>query len=70
MSPRHFSRMLNPQMARQEDQGLANAFTSFTVAIGLGRYFTPSPVAEISDNTIVDPALAGDQKTNHSTLYN
>jgi hypothetical protein len=69
MSPRHFSRMMNPQMARREDEGLANAFTSFTVAIGLGRYFSTSPVAEISDNTIVDPAKAGDQKINHSTFY-
>jgi len=60
---------MNPQMARQEDKGLEQMFTSFTVAIGLGRYFSPSPVVEISDNTIVDPAKAGDQKTNHSTLY-
>jgi hypothetical protein len=61
--------MLYPQMAKKEDEGLANAFTSFTVAIGLGRYFAQSPVVEISDNTIVDPAKAGDQKINHSTFY-
>jgi hypothetical protein len=60
---------MNPQMARKEDKGLEQMFTSFTVAIGLGRYFSPSPVAEIFDNTIVDPAKAGDQKINHSTFY-
>jgi len=61
--------MMNPQMARREDEGLSNAFTSFTVAIGLGRYFTSSPVAEMSNNPIEDPAKAGDQKINHSTFY-
>ncbi len=70
MSPRHFSRMMNPQMARKEDEGLANAFTSFTVAIGLGRYFSPNPVVAMSNKTIEDPATGGDQKINHSSLYN
>lgn len=69
MSPRHFSRMLNPNMARQEDEGLANAFTSFTVAIGLGRYFSPDPVVEMSNSIIEDPAVAGYQKINHSSFY-
>ena len=69
MSPRHFSRMLNPQMAKQEDEGLANAFTSFTVLIGLGRYFSANPVVEMSNSIIEDPAVAGDQKINHSSLY-
>jgi hypothetical protein len=35
--------MLNPNAARKEDEGLANAFTSFTVALGLGKYFSPDP---------------------------
>lgn len=69
MSPRHFSRMLNPQMAKQEDEGLANAFTSFTVLIGLGRYFSTDPAVLISNNPIEDPAVAGDQKINHSSFY-
>lgn len=69
MSPRHFSRMLNPKMARQQDQDLANAFTSFTVAIGLGKYFTESPAVAMSNNPIEDPAAGGDQKVNHSNLY-
>jgi hypothetical protein len=60
---------MNPQMARQEDKGLEQMFTSFTVAIGLGRYFTSSPATEMSNNPIEDPALAGDQKINHSTFY-
>jgi hypothetical protein len=70
MSPRHFSRAMNPRMARQEDEGLANAFTSFTSLIGLGKYFTSNPVVEMSNNTIVDPAAGRDQKINHSSLYN
>jgi hypothetical protein len=61
---------MNPRMARQEDEGLANAFTSFTVAIGLGRYFSTDPVVEMSNKIIVDPAAGGDQKINHSSLYN
>lgn len=69
MSPRHFSRMLNPQMARKEDEGLANAFTSFTSAIGLGKYFSSSPAVEMINNPIEDPAKAGDQKIDHSNLY-
>ena len=69
MSPRHFSRMMNPNMARKEDEGLANAFTSFTVAIGLGRYFSHDPVVEMSNSIIEDPAVAGDQKINHSSFY-
>jgi len=69
MSPRHFSRMMNPQMARQEDEGLANVFTTFTVAIGLGRYFTSSPAVQMINSPIEDPAEAGDQKINHSSFY-
>jgi len=61
--------MLNPKMARQQDQDLANAFTSFTVAIGLGKYFTESPAVAMSNNPIEDPAAGGDQKVNHSNLY-
>jgi len=60
---------MNPRMARQEDEGLAYAFTSFTVAIGLGRYFSPSPAVQMINNPIEDPAVAGDQKINHSNLY-
>jgi hypothetical protein len=63
------SRMMYPQMARQEDKGLEHAFTSFTVLIGLGKYFTPSPVVQMSNSPIEDPAKTGDQKINHSTLY-
>jgi len=70
MSPRHMSRMLYPNAARREDEGLANAFTSFTSLIGLGKYFTSNPVVEMSNNPIVDPAAGRDQKTNHSSLYN
>jgi hypothetical protein len=62
--------MMNPQMAKKEDEGLAQAFTSFTVAIGLGRYFSPNPVVAMSNKTIEDPAAGGDQKINHSSLYN
>jgi hypothetical protein len=69
MSPRHFSRMMNPKMAKQEDESLANAFTSFTVAIGLGRYFSPSPAAQMINSPIEDPAKAGDQKIDHSSFY-
>jgi len=61
--------MLNPKAARQEDQDLANAFTSFTSLIGLGKYFSTDPVLEMSNSPIEDPDLAGDQKTNHSNLY-
>jgi len=64
------SRMLYPQMAKREDEGLANAFTSFTVAIGLGRYFSPDPVVAMSNKTIEDPEAGRDQKINHSSLYN
>jgi hypothetical protein len=69
MSPRHFSRMMNPQMAKQEDEALAQAFTSFTVAIGLGRYFTSSPAVQMINSPIEDPAKAGDQKINHGSFY-
>jgi hypothetical protein len=69
MSPRHFSRMLNPQAARREDEGLVTVFTSFTSAIGLGKYFSISPGLPMSNNPIEDPAVAGDQKIDHSTLY-
>jgi hypothetical protein len=69
MSPRHFSRMMNPQMAKQEDEGLAQVFTTFTVAIGLGRYFTSSPAVQMINSPIEDPAKAGDQKINHSSFY-
>lgn len=62
--------MLNPQMARQEDKGLEQVFTSFTVAIGLGRYFSPNPVVAMSNKTIEDPEAGRDQKINHSSLYN
>jgi hypothetical protein len=61
--------MMNPQMAKQEDEGLANVFTSFTVAIGLGRYFTSSPAVQMINSPIEDPAKAGDQKINHSSFY-
>ena len=64
------SRMLYPQMAKREDEGLANAFTSFTSLIGLGKYFTSNPVVEMSNNPIVDTAAGRDQKINHSSLYN
>ena len=70
MSPRHMSRMLYPNMARQEDKGLEQVFTSFTVLIGLGKYFSPDPVVAMSNKTIEDPEAGGDQKTNHSSLYN
>jgi hypothetical protein len=69
MSPRHMSRMMYPQMARKEDKGLEQAFTSFTVAIGLGRYFSPSPAVGMSNNPIEDPAEAGDKKIDHSSFY-
>jgi hypothetical protein len=61
---------MNPRMARQEDEGLAHVFTSFTSLIGLGKYFTSDPVVEMSNNPIADPAAGGDQKINHSSLYN
>lgn len=69
MSPRHISRMLYPEMAKREDEGLANAFTSFTVAIGLGKYFSQSSAVQMSNNPIEDPAKAGDQKIDHSSFY-
>jgi hypothetical protein len=52
-----------------EHEGLAQAFTSFTVAIGLGRYFSTSPAVQMVNSPIEDPAKAGDQKTDHSNLY-
>ncbi len=61
--------MMNPQMAKQEDEALAQAFTSFTVAIGLGRYFTSSPAVQMINSPIEDPAKAGDQKINHGSFY-
>jgi hypothetical protein len=64
------SRMLYPNAARREDEGLANAFTSFTSLIGLGKYFSPDPVVAMSNKTIEDPEAGRDQKTNHSSLYN
>jgi len=64
------SRMLYPNMARQEDKGLEQVFTSFTVLIGLGKYFSPDPVVAMSNKTIEDPEAGGDQKINHSSLYN
>jgi len=63
------SRMLYPKMAKQEDKGLEQVFTSFTVAIGLGRYFTSSPAVQMINSPIEDPAEAGDQKINHSSFY-
>lgn len=70
MSPRHFSRMnQSSKQIHAEHEGLAQAFTSFTVAIGLGKYFSQSPAVAISNNPIEDPAKAGDQKTDHSNLY-
>ena len=63
------SRMMYPQMAKQEDKGLEQVFTSFTVAIGLGRYFTSSPAAQMTNSPIEDPAEAGDQKINHGSFY-
>jgi len=64
------SRMLYPKMAKQEDKGLEQVFTSFTVLIGLGRYFSPDPVVAMSNKTIEDPEAGRDQKINHSSLYN
>ena len=64
------SRMLYPNMARQEDKGLEQVFTSFTVLIGLGKYFSPDPVVAMSNKTIEDPEAGRDQKINHSSLYN
>lgn len=69
MSPRHMSRMLYPQMARQEDKGLAQAFTSFTSLIGLGKYFSNDPVLEMNNSITKDAEISGDEKTNHSSLY-
>lgn len=69
MSPRHFSRMMNPRLAKEEDNGLAQVFTTFTSLIGLGRYFSQSPAVEMSNSPIEDPAKAGDQKINHSSFY-
>lgn len=69
MSPRHFARYQNPRMARLEDDGLAQVFTTFTSLIGLGRYFSNSPAVEMSNSPIEDPAKAGDQKIDHSSLY-
>lgn len=69
MSPRHFSRMMNPRLAKEEDDGLAQVFTTFTSLIGLGRYFSQSPAVEMSNSPIEDPAKAGDQKINHSSFY-
>jgi hypothetical protein len=70
MSPRHFARLnQSSKQIHDEHNGLAQAFTSFTVAIGLGRYFSTDPVAEMSNKIIVDPAAGGDQKINHSNLY-
>ena len=70
MSPRHFARLnQSSKQIHEEHDGLANAFTSFTSLIGLGRYFTSDPVVEMSNNTIADPAKAGDQKINHSSFY-
>ena len=69
MSPRHFSRMLNQKAARQEDEGLAQAFTSFTSLIGLGKYFSTDPVLEMNNSITKDAEIPGDEKTNHSSLY-
>jgi len=70
MSPRHFARLnQSSKQIHDEHDGLANAFTSFTVAIGLGRYFSPSPAVQMINNPIEDPAVAGDQKIDHSNLY-
>lgn len=55
--------MLNPKAAQQEHEGLANAFTSFTVALGLGKFFSPDP----AENSL--PAeKAGDSKYIDNTL--
>lgn len=43
MSPRHFSRMNNPNVAKQEDRDLANAFVAFTHLIGLSKFFSYTP---------------------------
>jgi len=70
MSPRHFARLnQSSKQIHDEHDGLAQAFTSFTVAIGLGKYFTESPAVAMSNNPIEDPAAGGDQKINHSNLY-
>jgi hypothetical protein len=70
MSPRHFARLnQSSKQIHAEHEGLANAFTSFTVAIGLGRYFSPFPAVQMTNNLIEDPAKAGDQKINHSSFY-
>jgi len=69
MSPRHFSRMLNPKAARQEDESLAQAFNSFTSLIGLGKYFSNDPVLEMNNSITKDAEISGDKKTNHSSLY-
>jgi hypothetical protein len=70
MSPRHFSSLnKSSKQLHKEQDDLANLFTSFTNAIGLSRYFSPSPDFTITNNPIVDPAEGGKEKTNHSNLY-
>lgn len=69
MSPRHFSRQAYPRMARLEDEGLTQVFTTFTSIIGLGRYFSNNPAPTMSNSIIEDPDLAGDHKVDHSSLY-
>jgi len=54
---------------QEEHDGLVHMFTSFTNAIGLSRYFSPSPDFTITNNPIVDPAEGGKEKINHSNLY-
>lgn len=69
MSPRHFSRQAYPRMAKLEDEGLAQVFTTFTSIIGLGRYFSTNPASKMSNSIIEDTDVAGDHKVDHSSLY-
>ena len=75
MSPRHFSRMNNPQAAKEDDIGLTNAFVSFTHVIGLKRFF--SYVPPLFDRGAWRAEHGGDKKsgdkedtkTSHKDLY-
>jgi hypothetical protein len=70
MSPRHFARLnQSSKQIHAEHDGLAQAFSSFTSLIGLGRYFSTDPVPEMNNSITKDPKIPGDQKTNHSSLY-
>lgn len=68
MSPRHFSKInLSSQQRFEESAGLSNAFVAFTHAIGLTG-FTYTPLQ--SDRLRTPAEKPGDQKIDHSSLYN